>query len=144
MAMKRGFTLVELIVVVIILGILASVGIPQYRRALERSRGAEGYAGLASIQEAEKIYFATSEKYYPTVGTKFDNAADGIKLDITLPQAGWKFTISAPVTAGSPPTFLGTATRDGGPCDTKTMTIDQVGTLIDKGATGWRECVDGL
>ncbi|MDD5130223.1 MAG: prepilin-type N-terminal cleavage/methylation domain-containing protein, partial [Candidatus Omnitrophica bacterium] len=39
--MKKGFTLVELIIVVIIVGILASIGLTQYNKVVEKSRAAE-------------------------------------------------------------------------------------------------------
>ena len=100
--MRRAFTLVELIVVVIIIGILLSVGIPQYRKALERSRGAEGYAGLAHIQQGEKVYYATYERYLNTSNdvsapgtTGQMSSSDKIALDINLPQTGWYFNVSS-------------------------------------------------
>ncbi|MDD4980854.1 MAG: type II secretion system protein [Candidatus Omnitrophica bacterium] len=48
--MKKGFTLLELIVVMIIIGILATLGIQQYARATERARGAEARQVLGQIR----------------------------------------------------------------------------------------------
>ena len=51
--MKKGFTLIELIVVIIIVGILASVGMTQYTKVVEKGRGAEARLILGSLRTAE-------------------------------------------------------------------------------------------
>lgn len=48
--MKKGFTLLELVVVIIILGILGTLGTSQYFRMIERSRGAEARAIMGQIR----------------------------------------------------------------------------------------------
>lgn len=52
----KGFTLIELLVVVLIIGILSSVALPQYTKAVEKSRQAEAWTTLKSINDAIKIY----------------------------------------------------------------------------------------
>ncbi len=47
----RGFTLLELVVVVIILGILATLGLTQYGRMVERARGAEARQILGHVRD---------------------------------------------------------------------------------------------
>jgi len=54
---KRGFTLLELIIVIIVLGILATLGFTQYTRVVERGRTAEAKEVLGQIRTAEQAYY---------------------------------------------------------------------------------------
>lgn len=51
--MRKGFTLIELIVVIIIVGILASVGMTQYTKVVEKGRAAEARMILGTLRSAE-------------------------------------------------------------------------------------------
>ena len=54
---RKGFTLLELLIVVIIVGILAAVAIPQFTNATDRSRESEGRAAIDALLTAESAYY---------------------------------------------------------------------------------------
>lgn len=155
---NSGFTLVELIIVVIVIGILAAVGMPQYTKAIEKARGAEASAGLQNIHQGEKIYYASNETYLPagTAGTADTNGlstgsnSDQSKLDINLPQTGWNFQVTtSPGGTGIQTDYSITATRKKGACNDKKIVQDGKGNLVDNGTGGnkkseWEECQEGL
>jgi prepilin-type N-terminal cleavage/methylation domain-containing protein len=60
---KKAFTLIELIIVVVIVGILAMVAIPRYFANVEKARRAEAYATMRSIREAIMGYYAATALY---------------------------------------------------------------------------------
>ena len=73
MASKKGFTLLELVIVIIILGVLATLGIAQYTRMVERSRGAEARNVLGLIRTQALGYYMQTYNL-----TGFDNNTAGV------------------------------------------------------------------
>ncbi|MGE5279649.1 MAG: type IV pilin protein [Deltaproteobacteria bacterium] len=66
---RKGFTLLELIIVVIVIGILASIALPRFIRVTERARIAEAKSILGTIRSAQMRYLAQWNAYAtnPTV-----------------------------------------------------------------------------
>ena len=97
--MRRGFTLLELIVVVIILGILATLGFSQYVKMVEKGRTAESKAILGQLRSANAAYFQERGAYAT-------NIAD---LAIDAPTTACQVTHYFSYTMGG--TSVGTAIR---------------------------------
>lgn len=85
MYQKHGFTLIELLVVVLIIGILSSVALPQYQKAVEKSRAVQALTLVKSIVQAQKVYYMANGKY----AQSFDD------LDVEIAWTGReKFLVS--------------------------------------------------
>ena len=61
---ERGFTLIELMIVVAIIGILASVAIPSFLNYQLKSKRVEAYSNVAALGKAQKSYFAEFNEFH--------------------------------------------------------------------------------
>jgi len=66
---KHGFTLVELMIVVVIVGILAAVALAMYRGYVARAIASEAEAGLGTIRTSLRVVMAEHQDYRGQVGT---------------------------------------------------------------------------
>ena len=63
---NTGFTLIELMIVVAIIGILAAIAIPKFADLISKSKEGASKKGLAVLRSAISVYYADTEGLYPT------------------------------------------------------------------------------
>ena len=99
--MKRGFTLLELIVVVIIIGILAMIALPRFIRVAEKARSTEGRMLLDAIRSAQFRYYTEHDKWTSIISD----------LDMTYSLPTYFNTVNALNPSNATTGNIGTVTR---------------------------------
>ena len=110
---RRGFTLIELMIVVVIVAILASIAWPSYQAYIQRSRRSDAQSLMLAISSKEQQYMLDRRQFTDLVGP----------TGLNMSQQGWTctvngnkacvnayYSVSVEVLAGPPPGFnvLGT------------------------------------
>jgi prepilin-type N-terminal cleavage/methylation domain-containing protein len=72
---RSGFTLIELMIVVTIVGILTAIAVPKFGELVAKSREATTKGHLGAMRSALSIYYSDMEGYYPSDGTGFGHSA---------------------------------------------------------------------
>jgi len=93
MGKSKGFTLLELMIVVVIIGILASIAIPKFGNSKQRAYITSVKSDLRNLVTAEESYFADYVVYTGTFTTASFNASPGVTVVISgASGTGWSAT----------------------------------------------------
>lgn len=104
MKRKKGFTLIELMIVVAIIAILVSIAIPNYQQYIIRSNRSAVQAFMVNVDNREKQYLLDARAYTGNLGT----------LGMTVPgDVSKNYNVTVEVTTG-PPGFIITAAPKAG------------------------------
>ncbi len=81
---RKGFTLVEILIVVVILGILAAIVIPQFTNASESARASSLISQLQSIRSQLELYQVQHNGTYPDLSTDWTPMTEYTEIDGTV------------------------------------------------------------
>lgn len=141
MKTARGFSLMELMIAVAIIGILTAVAYPSYQKSVIKTYRGNAKAFLLDVAQREQQYLMDKRAYVAGDTTTTANAtALTAALGVAIPTEFSRYytvTITAP--AGAPPTFLAKANPISG---TKQfadgwIAIDQAGTKTSQNPDKW-------
>jgi len=124
---QRGVTLMELMIVITVIGILASIAIPSYREHMVRTRRTDAKVALTQIAQALERCFTNSTPY--SYISAVCNAA--VTFPVNTPN-GARYTITAPTRTAQ--TYTLTATPQGAQATSDTLCANF--TLTETGAKG--------
>jgi prepilin-type N-terminal cleavage/methylation domain-containing protein len=113
---EKGFTLVEILVTILILGVLAAVAIPGFTKAKTKAEKDQAVAYLRTVRTSMRMYYGKWKTYLPLANT----AAIKTTLGAETQAPNYTFAVT-----GNASTFTATATR---PSDSKTVSLDKDGT----------------
>ena len=138
MSGRKGYTLIEILVVLVIIGTLAALAWPNYMAIKEKSLNREAQANLALIRAAEKIYRMEQGFYYPSPAAAISTISDiNSFLKLSLPESAsvnWTITVDSTVV----PEFA-EAERVGTGADGRVWSIEFPGD-VDPSCTGGTNC----
>jgi len=150
MPRQKGFTIVELLVVVGIIGVIAAIALPSYRNYITRAGRTDGQTWLMTVMQAQERFYSQNQTYTANLGVNglaMTNPRGGaVAANGSLTSEDGRYVISAAACANAAITncVLLTATAQGQQAATDTecgnLTLDSRGTKGEGGTGDVQSC----
>ena len=108
--MIKGFTLVEILIVVAIIGIIAGFGLPGYEKMVRKAHERNAILGLTSIHQANSVYEAKMGVYLSGTGLTLALINSGLSIDVKALSMTYAYTRNG----GDPLLYTATSVWAGG------------------------------
>ncbi len=123
-ARRRGFSLLELMIVVVVVGILAAVAYPSYTNYMKRGYRSQAEQLMSEIATKEVQYMLDARAFTATIGSGGLNVPNKDGWTCTATCTNGRYTVQVTLIAGPPPGFFVTATPSGSQADDGTLYLN--------------------
>ncbi len=132
--LAKGFTLIEMIIVIIIIGVTSTLGLVMFTREFERRKGEEAEMNLIVIYNAQKRYKLTHGSYFTCPSCKADEIDRN--LNIVILSDNFNFTVEdSPLSPGG---YRAVALRKRGICGGKIAWLNDTDSTVYKECPQWK------